>query len=150
MKPARLLGYQFGSFHRAFNFQITEQSEELTDFVRDCGYFRASNGWEIRSHAHPEIILSSKTIYLRGESEKEDYKIQTVSDIDSSVVSRVDFQVKTALKELVTSYKTAQKYRGCYDDEIEFDAGYGDRRKSLRLPRLKGSGSPQVIIINNR
>lgn len=152
MKPANILGYQFGSFHKAFNFQITEQSEELTDFVRDCGYYRASNGWDICSRAHPEIHLSSKTIFLRGENEEEDYRIQTVSDVDASVVSRVDFQVKVALKELVTSFKTAQKYRGCYDDEIEFDDGYYNRRgsRSVRLPKFKGSGSPQVIIINNR
>ena len=146
MKTAKLLSYQFGSFNRAFNFQIHEQSKDLTDFVKDCGYFHSTNGWKVEVAAHPEIYLSGKTIYLRGSNANKDFKIQSVSDVDQSVVNRLDFQIKETLGELVKSFKQAQKYRGCYNDEIRFT---GDCERGLRIPKSRGSGRRQIIIIND-
>jgi len=114
-----LLKYNLIPLQRAFVFQILGQDESLSEYVKYNGPFRASNGWEVKIVAEPEVNVEERTIYLRGKDSTKDLNAHRNCHFDSNYDrDYVIDEVNSALKELVSSFKsyrrhyTTPKYNG--------------------------------------
>lgn len=106
-----LLKYNLIPLERAFVFQVLGQDEKLSEYVKYNGPFVASNGWEVRIDAEPEVNVENKTIFLRGDKGIKDLNAHRNYNLDSNYDrDYIIDEVNSALKELVSSFKSHRRY----------------------------------------
>lgn len=103
--------YNLDLFERAFAFQVLGQSHSLSEYVSKYGPIFTSNGWKVVVDSEPEIDLTSKTIYLRGEKSSKDLKVDRVWDLHSNYQrDKIAREIRTAIDEVNSkTWKTASK-----------------------------------------
>lgn len=80
-----MLNYSIIVFERAIAFQITAQSEDYAQFLDFMGgTFKASNGWIITADITPALDPTRKLIYLRGDDETKNLRVDRTYDMDSN------------------------------------------------------------------
>lgn len=99
-----MLKYSLLPLERAFAFQITEQSESIIQAIKYIGgSFYASNGWQIKIDACPEIRVTSRTIYLRGTDKDQNLRVDRTWNLSSNHYrDEILSQVKAALSEIIS------------------------------------------------
>lgn len=102
-----MLKYNFEPFERAFTFQILEQDESLSNFVKYWGPVVTSNGWTVKIDAEPEVDVQAKEIYLRGSKSKSDTRIDKTWNLPSNAYrDSVAHDIHQALKETISLSKS--------------------------------------------
>lgn len=119
-----MLNYSLLPMERAFAFQITEQSESIKRAINYVGgSFYSSNGWTIKLDACPEIRVTSRTIYLRGNDASHNLRVDRTWNLNSNLErDEILSQVNKALSEIISfaesypySYKIGPNtYLGAY------------------------------------
>lgn len=104
-----MLKVNMAVFKQAFGFQITEQSDEISEFVNGHG-FRASNGWKFRIDRGPELKIGSKTIYLRGYDNTIDLRVHRAQNLAQRDVNRLVREIQDACEELVEAADYHKRY----------------------------------------
>jgi hypothetical protein len=111
-----MLKYNFEPFDRAYTFQILEQSESLSDFVKYWGPIRTSNGWTVKIDAEPEVDDKAKEIYLRGSKSKSDTRIDKTWDLPSNAYR--DFVAREVREALVETISLAKSYNDAFSMRV--------------------------------
>jgi hypothetical protein len=99
-KPAVELEYILKSEEKALTFQITNQSQAITDFLKK-NRFLASNGLVIAVDEFPEFKDSTNHLYLRGSDSFRDFKLDVTYFYSNKVRDGKKTIIDQALKELV-------------------------------------------------
>lgn len=122
-----MITYSLKPFEKAFAFQITDQNPAISKFLGKAGSFRASNGWIIKVSKMPEVNIFSKTIYVRGTSSSNDFRIDRTWNLPSNTMrDTVIRDVNEALSELITSVRRYEqsrqmdKYTVYFPDEWDY------------------------------
>lgn len=124
-----MLKYKLAVLKEGFVFQITQQDKAVTKFLDRVGYFKASNGWIVKSQNSPEIRWDEKTIFVRGSNYKKDLRIDVTAYVSQNTANRAANEVDDAIAELVATVKHTERtlqsfrthrfdeqaYRECYD-----------------------------------
>jgi len=86
-------------------FQIENQSDVVTNYVKSRGIFYASNGWSVTIDNEPEIDLDHKTIYLRGHDKELDTKLDRHWNMKPKEQKEAIKSINQALREVVEAAK---------------------------------------------
>lgn len=101
-----LLSYYLIPFHQGFIFQIINQDNRVTQFLKNKGnYFNATNGWQVQLEVEPEINFTNKIIYLRGSDSTKDTKVDRTYNMEDNKVTELISSVNLALAELIKAVK---------------------------------------------
>ncbi len=99
-----MLSVYLEPFEQAIAFQVTSQSTTITDFIKQSGSFRASNGWTITIQNGPELDIKNKAIFLRGSDSSLDLRVDRTWDInDNYNRDKYIADADKALNELVSA-----------------------------------------------
>jgi hypothetical protein len=102
-----MLSVYLEPFERAIAFQVTNQNPQITDYIKQNGIFRASNGWTVTCQVAPELDIATKTIYLRGSNSNLDKRVDRTWDLkDNYRRDKYINEADQALKELVSATST--------------------------------------------
>ena len=104
-KPAVELEYILKSEEKALTFQITSQSQAITDFLKK-NRFLASNGLVIAVDEFPEFKDSTNHLYLRGSDSFNNFKLDVTYFYSNKVRDGKKAIIDQALKELVKFVQT--------------------------------------------
>ena len=104
-KPAVELEYILKSEEKALTFQITKQSQTITDFLKK-NRFLASNGLVIAVDEFPEFKDSTNHLYLRGSDSFNNFKLDVTYFYSNKVRDGKKNIIDQALKELVKFVQT--------------------------------------------
>ena len=113
--PKVVLEYSLKMVEDAIVFQVTEQSQAITDFLKS-NRFQASNGMVIAADQYPEIKDSTNHIYLRGTDANRDLKLDVTRFVGKQQRDNKTAIIKAALKEFVEfiSKKVKASYSPVY------------------------------------
>jgi len=101
-----LLEYHLDPYEKGFVFQIVEQSDTVTNHVKRCGVFHASNGWRVAIDREPEIDVDNKVIYLRGRKDHKDENMHRNMNVGSNKeVKKMISAIERALQEVCQAAK---------------------------------------------
>ena len=104
------LNYNLIPFEKAFVFQVTGQSERLSNYVYNNGPIYLSNGWKVDVSVEPEIRIADKTIFLRGSDSNANLRVDKTYNLPSNYTrDQILSDVNYALKELVKGMKVGEK-----------------------------------------
>lgn len=106
--PKVVIEYSLKKIEDALVFQVTEQSQFVTDFLK-TKRFQASNGMIIASDQYPELKDSTNHIYLRGSDSVRDLKIDVTRFVGKQQRDNKAEIVKAALKEFAEYLAKAAK-----------------------------------------
>lgn len=84
-------------------FQVVEQSDKLTNYIKARGSYTANNGWKVQISHMPEIDISNKIIYLQGDESEYDHRMDTHEDLKGA--KDVRKAVDKALEEVCRAAK---------------------------------------------
>ena len=111
-KMSKHLEYRLEKFEKVLAFQITEQSEEFTAFVRESGCLLGSTeevAVEIYTSSCPEIYHSAKsnklTIYLRGRSQDHNFTVVCMSLADNTERDKYYNIMEIALQSAILAFE---------------------------------------------
>jgi hypothetical protein len=93
--------YNLYKLENALTFQVSAQSEAVTEYLRSIGRFVAKNGWKIRSRNYPGIDITTSTIYVRGFNCMLDTRPARIFALDNDYRDELVDEIYQALKELV-------------------------------------------------
>lgn len=113
--PKVVLEYSLKQVDDAIVFQVTEQSQAITDFLKN-NRFQASNGMIIAADQYPEIKDSTNHIYLRGSDASRNLKLDVTRFVGKQQRDNKTAIIKAALKEFVEylSKKVKASYSTVY------------------------------------
>jgi len=108
-----MLTIQIEQFERGITFQVHNQTAKITDYVKSCGTFRASNGWKVVIANCPEVDIRAKTVYLQGSNGRRDLRVSRNWDLISNYNrDKYISQVNSALAELANAVN-APTWQNC-------------------------------------
>lgn len=108
-RPKIVLEYSLKPVQNALVFQVTEQSQAVTDFLKN-NRFQASNGLIIAADRYPEVKDSTNHIYLRGNDSDRNLKLDVTRFISDKVRDSKSEMIKAALKEFVSFLASRVSY----------------------------------------
>lgn len=82
-------------------YQVVQEPEKLR--VLGIGKFVASNGWAVESVSYPDIDITNKRIFLRGDKQTMDDEIQLVFADSDVAIKQAHQDILTAMEEFVRS-----------------------------------------------
>ena len=95
------ISYNLYKLDNALTFQVSSQSEAVTEYLKSIEKFVASNGWKIRSRNYPGIDIENSTIYVRGFNAALDTRPARLFGLCTSYRDELVNEIYQALKELV-------------------------------------------------
>lgn len=98
--PKVVLEYSIKKVDDAIVFQVKEQSQAITDFLKN-NRFQASNGMIIAADRYPEIKDSTNHIYLRGTDDSRNLKLDVTRFVGKMQRDSKAAIIDAALKEFV-------------------------------------------------
>lgn len=99
-----MLSVYLEPFERAIAFQVTNQDDQITSYLKRVGTFTASNGWKVTISVGPELDIRTKTIFLRGADANRNKRVDRTWDLTSN--SNRDLYIQAAdvaLQELTNA-----------------------------------------------
>lgn len=113
--PKTVLEYSLKAVENAAVLQITEQSSDITAFLKSNRYL-ASNGIIIAADQYPEFKDSNNHLYLRGKDTDRNLKLDVTRFVGAMQRDSKISMVKAALKEFVefVAAKTKASYNPVY------------------------------------
>lgn len=97
-----LLDYHLNLVNHAITFQIVEQDEKISSFLKKVKVFTAKNGWRVMTSKRPEVLVNEKIIYLRGSKEQYNDDIVRIMGLgNEKEVKKIGASIDQALLELV-------------------------------------------------
>ena len=99
-KPKTVLEYSLKAVENAVVFQITEQSSNISEFLKKNRYM-ASNGIVIAADQYPEFKDSTNHVYLQGKDSDRNLKLDVTRFVGNMQRDSKIAMVKAALKEFV-------------------------------------------------
>jgi hypothetical protein len=79
----KLMRYYCDPYVEGLSFQIVEQSDTVTNYVKRVGVYEASNGWRITIDKEPEVNVKDRVIFLQGKKKHKNGKICRVQYMSS-------------------------------------------------------------------
>ena len=139
-----LIAYHLDAYEEGLAFQITEQSDDVTNYVKRVGTYNAKNGWRITIDKEPEIDVKNRAIFLQGKKSHKDHYIFRVQNMGSNKeVKKVISQVESALQDLGSDVKNSKNQRRPFRfyDQIIIDTREMDPFRGMR------DCIPNIIIV---
>lgn len=109
------LSYTLTKVEDGLVFQVNEQSENITEFLKN-GNYRAKNGMLIAASRYPEFKDSEYTLFLRGKDSSHDSKLDVTRFVGNMQRDKRYNQIKDALKEFVSFVKANTKVTPVFVD----------------------------------
>jgi len=107
-----LLKYHLDQLEEGLSFQIVEQSDEVTNYVKRVGVYTASNGYRVTIDKVPAIDPERKAIFLRGRKSHKDLTIASVEGLNSNKeAKKMCDAIDRALQDLCTDVKGGRNRR---------------------------------------
>lgn len=104
-KPEVELDYILKAEEKALTFQVTKQSQAITDFLKK-NRFMATNGLIIAVDEFPEFKDSTNHLYLRGSDSFRNLKLDTTPFGSIKIRDGKEKMIRQALRELVQTVQT--------------------------------------------
>lgn len=94
--------------------QVVGWIESQDDRYRDYDLkFRASNGWAIRSTSYPELEITEKTLWIRGNRRSHDHTLfllhGSFAELDPDSQQRVRQEIEQAVEEFNKAMRPKKK-----------------------------------------
>ena len=142
MSKKNLLAYHLDPYEEAFMFQVVEQSDQVTSFLKRVGIYEASNGWRVTIDRQPEIDLKNKVVFLQGSKSRKDGYMHRNQNVGSNkernkILSAID----RALSDLVRDAKCGTRRPFKFYDQMVIDL-----REFDYFPFCKHSDNRVIII----
>lgn len=99
-KPVVELDYILKAEEKALTFQVTKQSQAITDFLKK-NRFMSSTGIIIAVDEFPEFKDSQNTLFLRGSDSFYNSKLDTTPFGSNQIRDGKERMIRQALRELV-------------------------------------------------
>lgn len=101
-----LLEYHLDPYEKGFVFQIVEQSDIVTNYVKRVGVYHAGNNWKVAIDKEPEIDVINKVIYLQGRKSKKDGIMHRNMNVASNKeIKKLIGAINKALQDLCSDAK---------------------------------------------
>lgn len=107
-----MLEFHLNQLEGAITFQIVDQSNEVTNYLKRVGTHYAPNGFKVKVDRFPEIDLDKKMIFLRGSRDSKDLKVCRVQNLGGQKqVNKVANDIQKALEDVVAAAKGQRNKR---------------------------------------
>ena len=139
-----LIAYHLDAYEEGLVFQITEQSDDVTNYVKRVGNYNAKNGWRVTIDKEPEIDVKNRAIFLQGKKQHKDHNMFRVQNMGSNKeVKKVISQIESALQDLGSDVKNSKNQRRPFRfyDQIIIDTREIDSFRAL------SNCGPNIIVI---
>ena len=127
MSKRKLLSYHLTPLEGAFTFQIVQQDDRITNFIKRVGVYEAKNGWRVTIDRQPEIALQDRVIYLRGKkANKDEYVHRNMNVGSNKEVKKILSAIDSALIDLARDAKGGSRRPFKYYDQVVIDLREAD------------------------